>query len=176
MFDPHDPQTMQRKPQYCRAPLLSWRTCWYLLSVGILLSLGVAGACYYGLGVSADMGQTMAFTTLVLFEFVRLQMVRVEYRVGFFSNYWALGALVLSLLMKLALLYVPFFQKMFRTVSLDGTQWTVIAGIIMVVWFVYLLLQYLFYARKRKERSSLMRLCCSLFDFSENVVGTVLFF
>jgi Ca2+-transporting ATPase len=58
--------------------------------------------------------QTMAFTTLVFFSLFTVFNVRSDERsafVGLFSNKWLWGAVLLSLLLQVAVIYVPFLQQ-----------------------------------------------------------------
>ena len=63
--------------------------------------------------------QTMAFTTLVLFQLFNVFNARSDERSAFqglFSNRWLWGAVVLSLVLQVAVIYVPFLQQAFSTV------------------------------------------------------------
>ena len=70
--------------------------------------------------------QTMAFTTLVFFQLVNVFNARSDERSAFhglFHNPWLWSALALSLLLQLAVIYVPFLQNAFSTSSLTGADW-----------------------------------------------------
>ena len=43
--------------------------------------------------------------------------------IGMFSNAWLWGAIVLSLMLQVAVIYVPVLQKAFSTVSLSAGDW-----------------------------------------------------
>ncbi len=68
----------------------------------------------------------MAFTTLVFFSLFTVFISRSERQTAFaglFSNLWLWGAVLLSLLPQLAVVYTPFLQQGFSTVSLTATDW-----------------------------------------------------
>jgi Ca2+-transporting ATPase len=70
--------------------------------------------------------QTMAFTTLVFFSLFTVFNARSDERsafVGLFSNKWLWGAVLLSLLLQAAVIYLPFLQQAFSTVSLNAGDW-----------------------------------------------------
>jgi Ca2+-transporting ATPase len=70
--------------------------------------------------------QTMAFTTLVFFSLFTVFVSRSEERstfVGLFANRWLWGAAALSLLLQVAVVYVPFLQKAFSTAPLSAADW-----------------------------------------------------
>jgi Ca2+-transporting ATPase len=71
-------------------------------------------------------GQTMAFTTLALAQVFNVFNARSERESAFrglLSNRWLLGAVALTVLSQVAVIYVPFLQLAFSTVSLRGADW-----------------------------------------------------
>ena len=61
--------------------------------------------------------QTMAFTTLMMFQLFNVFNARSDEQsafIGFFSNHVAVGRAALSLALHVAVIYVPFLQKRFR--------------------------------------------------------------
>jgi P-type Ca2+ transporter type 2C len=89
---------------------------------------------------SGDMryAQTMAFTTLVFCSLFTVFNARSDERsafAGLFSNKWLWGAVLLSLLLQVAVIYVPFLQQAFSTVSLSAGDWLRCAGVASsVLW------------------------------------------
>jgi P-type Ca2+ transporter type 2C len=65
-------------------------------------------------------------TMLVFFSLFTVFNVRSDERsafVGLFSNKWLWGAVLLSLLLQGAVIYIPFLQQAFSTVSLSLGDW-----------------------------------------------------
>ena len=135
---------MRKKPTEFQASLVAPHSIAHLAGVGVILSFGVMASYFYGLTYSPQTGQTMAFTTLVLLEFVRLSSVRAEYKLGFFSNPLVIIALVVSLGLQVLLIYTPALQGIFRTVPLSGVQWGVILLSSFCTWVVYKLFRKVF--------------------------------
>ena len=72
--------------------------------------------------------QTMAFTTLMMFQLFNVFNARSDEQSAFhglFQNRWLWGAVGLSLALHVAVIYVPFLQNAFSTVSL--TRWRLAA-------------------------------------------------
>jgi len=68
----------------------------------------------------------MAFTTLMLFQMFNVFNARSDEQsafAGLFHNRWLWGALGLSLSLHVAVIYLPFLQNAFSTVSLSGNDW-----------------------------------------------------
>jgi Ca2+-transporting ATPase len=131
--EPGEPEVMHRPPREPRAPILTRATGIHILWVGLLMAgLGlVAGLVPYrsalsATGVSGAQWRTMLFTTMV---FAQLTLALEErsnarslLRLGLRSNPAMLWAVAGTLLLQLAVIYVPFFQGIFRTVPLSARQ------------------------------------------------------
>jgi P-type Ca2+ transporter type 2C len=63
---------------------------------------------------------------LVFFSLFTVFNARSDERsafVGLFSNKWLWGAVLLSLLLQVAVIYIPFLQQAFSTMSLSLGDW-----------------------------------------------------
>lgn len=128
-LDPVDPTAMNRPPRKSSDSIFPLRFAIQLFLTGLVIAIGTLVACHFGLRQSAELAQTMAFTTLVVLEIVRVQMVRSQYHMSIFSNPFIMMALASSLLLQLLVVYTPFLQIVFGTVPLNLTEW----GVILIV-------------------------------------------
>ena len=82
--------------------------------------------------------QTMAFTTLMLFQLFNVFNARSDEQSAFsglFHNRWLWGAILLSLVLQVAVIYIPFLQQAFSTVSLSFGDWLRCAAVASsVLW------------------------------------------
>jgi Ca2+-transporting ATPase len=91
----------------------------------IVLDASLPGGLIEGSG-SLGYAQTMAFTTLMMFQLFNVVNARSDERSAFsglFRNHWLWAAIGLSLLLHVAVIYVPFLQEAFSTVSLSASDW-----------------------------------------------------
>lgn len=76
------------------------------------------------------LARTVAFTALVMCQLFHVFDCRSEretvFKLGFFSNPWLLGAVALSLLMQITVIYWPFLQNIFATTPLGWDDWRLI--------------------------------------------------
>jgi Ca2+-transporting ATPase len=98
-----------------------------IMAAGTLLVLDASlpGGLIEGYG-NMGYGQTMAFTTLMLFQIFNVFNARSDERsafAGLFSNKLLWGAVLLSLVLQVAVIYTPFLQQTFSTVSLRLDDW-----------------------------------------------------
>jgi Ca2+-transporting ATPase len=82
--------------------------------------------------------QTMAFTTLMLFQMFNVVNARSDERSAFgqlFTNHWLWAAIVGSVALQVVVVYVPFLQRAFGTVGLSGADWLFCAAVASsVLW------------------------------------------
>jgi Ca2+-transporting ATPase len=143
--DPAHPGAMRRPPRPRGEGVITRRMWAGIVQVGAIMAIGtlaVVDASLPGglIDGSGDMryAQTMAFTTLVFFSLFTVFNSRSDERsafAGLFSNGWLWGAVVLSLALQVAVVYTPFLQKAFSTVSLNATDWLLCAAVASsVLW------------------------------------------
>jgi len=89
-----------------------------------------------GLRTSIQLAETMAFVTLALAELPIAYTSRSEryplFKLGLFSNRWMQAAVGLSVVLTLAVIYIPFFNRPFNTVPLTLEQWAIIVPLIII--------------------------------------------
>ncbi len=86
------------------------------------------GLFFYSLATVADLirAQTLLFTFLVVVEVVRIQVIRSRYDLSPLSNPWLLGAIAVTLLLQLLVLYTPL-SGVFAVRPLSLGDWVPIA-------------------------------------------------
>jgi Ca2+-transporting ATPase len=131
--DPADDGLMRQPPRPPDEGVITPRMWRGILFVGAIMAAGtlsVLDAAMPGGFVegSGDLryGQSMAFTTLMMFQLFNAFNARSDTRSAFsglFTNRWLWAALGLSLVLQLVVLYVPALQQAFGTVGLSGADW-----------------------------------------------------
>jgi P-type Ca2+ transporter type 2C len=131
--DPADEGLMHRPPRPSGEGVLTARMWRGIIFVGAIMAAGtlfvldasLPGGFIEGAG-SLSYGQTMAFTTLTLFQIVNVVNARSDEHSAFvhlFTNGWLWGAVLLSVLLQFLVVYTPFLQRAFGTVPLNGGDW-----------------------------------------------------
>ncbi len=128
-LDPASPGIMERPPRKPNEGIMSRNMTISIVAIGILVSIGTLLLFWKNM---FDIGRarTIAFTSLVMLEVVRVQMIRSNYKVGFFSNKYLIAALVSSVLLQLAVLYTPL-RTAFKTVPLPLVDWLYIGAVVI---------------------------------------------
>jgi Ca2+-transporting ATPase len=99
-----------------------------------IMSVGVFAIFKWSYGnVSLDEARTMAFCTLVAFEWFRAFNARSDehtvFKLGIFRNRYLIISIGIAVLLQMVLVYAPFMQVAFHTMPLSITQWGIIIGV-----------------------------------------------
>ena len=132
-LDPTGPGVMRRPPRPAGEGVITGRMWAGIVFVGLIMALGTLGMLDASLpgGLIAGSGdlayaRTMAFTTLMMFQLFNVFNARSDTESAFrnpFSNPWLWGAITLSLLLHVLVVYTPFLQTAFETVALAPGDW-----------------------------------------------------
>jgi len=123
--------------------------------VGIIMMLGTLGIFYYALKTSGWAGElidlknppqyyfyavTLAFTTLMMFQMfnvINCKTLKTPiFKEGFFSNKWLVGAILLSVALQLAVVYIPQLNTLFSTTPLSAIDWLFVVLISSSVFWI----------------------------------------
>lgn len=128
-FDPIAPDVMERRPRDPKEPLLNRRWTARLVAVSVIISLitiAVFMGCYQIF--DRESATTTAFTTLVFLELSKPFLLRRAFHVNKLVNKQLFAAVALSVLLQLAILYIPMLQAPLKTTPLGWRQWIWIAA------------------------------------------------
>ncbi len=160
-MDPGDKDNMKRPPLVINSSLLDLprKILVVLLSaVKGLVVLAVFVYLYKG-GVELIEARTVAFTLLAvsapIYIFSCKNLDKPLWHKMTLNNYWLIAASITSLLLQMAVLYIPSWQKVFGTVGLHYWYWLLIAVIIVLAMFIIeLVKRYFIQARPTLSKSS----------------------
>jgi len=134
-----DPDVMQMKPRPVNEPIINGPMIWGTVVQAVAIAGSVLTAFYIGLHRfdSLQHAQTMAFVTLAASELFRAYTARSErypiVRVGVFSNKWMQWAVLGSLLVLLATVYIPGLNvTVFGNEPLVLSDWLVVFPLMLV--------------------------------------------
>jgi Ca2+-transporting ATPase len=103
----------------------------------------------------------MAFTTLILFQLFNVFNARSDEQSAFrglFRNHWLWAAIGFSLALQFAVIYVPFLQKAFSTVSLTLNDWLLCTAVASSVLWLRELSKIITRKKDKQRRFALSRL------------------
>jgi Ca2+-transporting ATPase len=87
----------------------------------------------YGLGADLNLARTMGFSVLALSQLFHSLNCRSQTRsffaLGPLSNPWLILAFFGSIAIHMGVIYLPFAQKIFKTVALNPSDWLLMLAI-----------------------------------------------
>ncbi|MEY4755552.1 MAG: hypothetical protein RJA34_450 [Pseudomonadota bacterium] len=138
--EPAERGVMQRPPRPASENLFAGGLWQHVLGFGLLiggLGLGVQ-AWALSRGADAGVAQTLVFTVLTFSQMAHVLAIRSEreflWQQGLLSNRPLLGAVLLTLALQLATIYVPFLQPIFKTVPLGAGELALCVGAALLVY------------------------------------------
>lgn len=137
--DPPSPGIISRPPRDPEEKILTRSMFSDILFFGILMCIGTLFLFTLHLPSGGTKAITIAFTSIVMFEMVRVQSVRTKYKIGVFSNKKLIIAIAISILLQIIIIYTPFFQPIFETTSLAMIEWgeiIIASGVIFIIMWV----------------------------------------
>ncbi len=135
---------MKRPPRKKREDIITRNMLANIIIVGSLLTLVVLYLFTRGLNESLLKAQTLAFTALVMFELVRVYVIRKQYKIKTLNKF-LIFALASSIILQLLVVYTPL-NVYFKTTPLSLIDWLYIS--IVGIIFLVLSLIAIYYIRK----------------------------
>jgi Ca2+-transporting ATPase len=145
--EPADHDLMLRPPRDPRSRVITGRMWSDIVLVGVVMAAGTLGVMDWALpgglvtgggGRGLRHAQTLAFTTLVFYSVFQALNARFEDRSAFhrlLANRWLWLAILLSIALQIAVVYVPFLQAAFRTAPLAPADWLLCVAVASsVLW------------------------------------------
>lgn len=124
--EPAEKGTMRRPPRVPQASIFSEGLGTHVLWVGALIGAVALLAGYLTLDQPDDTWQTMIFTTLAFLQVGQAMASRSSreslFTMGLRSNPVLLGLAILTIVLQLLVIYVPFLDRFFNVVPLSSTE------------------------------------------------------
>jgi Ca2+-transporting ATPase len=121
-----DVQIMQRPPRNPGEGIFSQGLGFYTIWVGVLMAAITLTMQAWAIHVGDAHWQTMVFTVLCFSQMAQALVSRSEYdliyRMGVFTNRPLIGAIALTTILQIAIIYIPYLNKIFNTAPLSLTE------------------------------------------------------
>ncbi|WP_226294253.1 cation-translocating P-type ATPase [Aquimarina algicola] len=141
--EPAEPNIMRRSPRDPKQNIFTLGMSLHILWVGLFMGLVTLGMQAWAIDQDKASWQTMVFTVLCFSQMGNVMSIRSEkesvFKIGLFSNKPLIGALLITFVLQLIIIYVPFFNTVFRTQPLTIIELLItIAVSSLVFWGVEL--------------------------------------
>ncbi len=139
--EPAEKNLMSRLPRKADEGILSGKTGKKILYIGGFLCLVTVGSQYVMLSNQVKHWQTIVFCILCFGQLWQVMAIRSETEIlfyrGILTNRYMLGAVVLTILLQLAVIYVPSLRLFFHTYALSIPELLITIGLSsLIFWFL----------------------------------------
>jgi len=130
---------MRRPPRHPKESIFARGLGVHVIWVGLLMGALSLGMQAWSIHDGNSHWQTMVFNTLCLSQMGHVLAIRSEsqsfFSMGMFSNKPLIGAVLLTLVLQLAVTYLPVFQPIFRTEALTLNEFLMVGIVSSLVFF-----------------------------------------
>ncbi|MDI5888106.1 cation-translocating P-type ATPase [Flavobacterium yafengii] len=121
--EPSETNIMKRSPRNPKKNIFSNGMALHILWIGFLMGCVTIGMQAYAIYNANTHWQTMAFTVLCFSQLGHVMVIRSGresiFKIGFFSNKPMVGALFITIVLQFMIIYMPFFNEIFKTQPLS---------------------------------------------------------
>ncbi|HSD62102.1 MAG TPA: HAD-IC family P-type ATPase, partial [Burkholderiales bacterium] len=131
--EPAEPAIMRRPPRRPAESVFAHGMWQQVVWVGLLMGVICIGLHWWATSTGNADGQTMVFTALTLCQMYQVMAIRSEresvFAIGLLTNLPLLGAVLLTVALQLAVVYVPALNEVFKTEPLPATELALCTGL-----------------------------------------------
>ncbi len=143
-----EPWIMNEKPRDPKENIINGQMLNTILSQSIAIFVAVFAAFSIGMNLfpgkagegPSDHARTFAFVTLICAELIRAFSARSEkvsvFSIGLFSNRYLNISVLISAVLLLVVVYLPFMQPVFHTTAITLREWGIILGLSVIPFAV----------------------------------------
>lgn len=141
--EPAEKDIMNRPPRPPKENLFAEGLINRIISTGLVMTIAALGIQWWAIreGYAVKEQQTIVFTTICFVQIGKVLSVRSFFATAFsmriFKNRGIWGAIFLTIILQLLLLYVPYLQEIFKTVS-PGLKAMLVIVIVSMVSFIFI--------------------------------------
>lgn len=123
--DPPAGDIMLKPPRKRNEPVINSQLGWLIGLIGLVKTIMLL-LTYMAVNLyDHELARSVLFTAFILYEFVRIAVIRYQEKLTWLSNKWLLLSLVGSLVLQLLILYTPA-NSFFNVVALGWREWGVV--------------------------------------------------
>ncbi|MFH1426163.1 MAG: HAD-IC family P-type ATPase [Candidatus Kerfeldbacteria bacterium] len=156
-IDPRDKAVMKEQPRSLKEPVMNFEMKLLVAIISIVTGLSCLAIfwLYWHSSGDVDHARSVVFATLTLDSLLYVYSVRSLRHSIFhrstFNNVWLHLSVVLSLGLTIMAFYVPFLQKVLRTVPLGWEDWGVVIAVSIGVMVIIEIIKYAFIVSRKRH-------------------------
>lgn len=150
--EPPEPHVMDKNNRQVKDQIIGLQGFWRLAYIGLIMAVGGViafiwsmkrGGWNFGEKIDASSwlyikSTSATYAVLAMSQMANLLQARSfrfsVFTIGFFKNKYAIGAIIISVGMLLALMHVPFLQRYLHMSPIDWKDWLMVLGTTLAVF------------------------------------------
>lgn len=154
--DTKDPDIMRRKPRPKKEGIVTRKSLYIIVLTAMLMCVGTVGIFVYGLDKWGYVrASTVAFTTMIFVQKGVVLSMRSEdkpiHKIGYLTNQMLLVSIGITAALQMMILYIPFFNDVFKTVPLGLEEWIIIISYCIAVYIFLEMYKHLIHGKKTQK-------------------------
>jgi Ca2+-transporting ATPase len=125
-MEPEERTIMKRSPRPPDESVFARGMGWQVLWTGVMIGGITLAVQWWAMSIGSPNWQTMAFTSLTMCQMFVVLAIRSDreglHTIGVFSNWHLAGAVFLTFLLQLAVIYIPALNPIFKTTPLTAQE------------------------------------------------------
>lgn len=159
--EPEEPEIMRENPEDRKRPILDYEHKFLIFVISAVTAIDTLGLFwFYWQGIPENLmhARSVAFVTIAIDSLLYIFSVRTLrkpiWRTNIFSNKFLVWSVVIGVVVQAAAVYVPWLQKILRTVPLSLWDWVVVIAVSLLVIIIIELIKWLFLVKKEHEHEA----------------------
>ncbi len=139
--DPARPDIMNKPPRKKSESVIDKKLMWLTGAIGLKKTIILFATFFLAWYFTQNsiIARTTIFTGFVLYEFVRIGVIRHQEKLGWFSNKLLVFALAMSVALQIAIIYTPL-NSVFGIAPMHWISWTILIAGILLGYFTAILI------------------------------------
>ena len=137
--DPINPNVMNRKPRKSTQWLIDKRMILNIILLSGFVTIWTLWIFLKWYNTDVEMARSAVFLFMAASELVKIQIIRSQYGLSFFSNKWLIWALLWAFGLAFSVVYIPWINTLFDLQPLSLAIWEemwIILAIFVVIWTI----------------------------------------
>ena len=122
-IDPINPNIMNRKPRKPSQWLIDWRMILNIILLSSSVTIWALRLFLKRYAVDLEIARSAVFLFMAASELVKIQIIRSQYGLKFFSNKWLIWSLLLAFGLAFCVVYIPGINTLFDLQPLSAEIW-----------------------------------------------------
>ena len=138
-IDPINPNVMDRKPRKASQWLIDKRMILNIILLSGFVTIWTLCIFLRWYNTDLEMARSAVFLFMAASELVKIQIIRSQYGLSFFSNKWLIWALLWAFWLAFSIVYIPWINTLFDLQPLSWEIWTemwIILGVFIIIWTI----------------------------------------